>query len=204
MKKSQKKRFIGTNPDIARLYAVSPGLPHKYDPRIQIPFKGGLNNLELLIGLVVDPYLQWKDSKQRLYAVLAVLGDEGRTLRTANRAARRLITNSQAIYFENGWLQWLSYFELPTTNLIATQWFVPPNKEVFGDFQSPPYDPHSAVNFTHPTQLEDLGPFIDYQLKLAYGLGINNDLRERIKTDLTRNAMLVTLFAEVHRELYFI
>lgn len=200
----ERKRQIMSRVEMQNLMMTAPGrpLPFKPDPRIIVPYSGQLDDMKLSLCLIPDTYLVWKDTKKRLYGILASAIEEETSVRSPTRSASAIASNSTAIYFENGVIVWFSLFDPkpPMGYILSGQYFVPPEMEV--PMVRPPYRRFNE-NLAYPANLKDMDVLITGNVERVRREGAGY-LAEGMERDLAKNARLVMMFAEAHKQLYSI
>ncbi len=200
----ERKRQLMSGRETQNLMVTAPGnqLPFKPDPRIILPYSGQLDDMKFSIGVIPDTYLVWKKDKKRLYGIFAATVEEETNLRGPTRSASAIVSNSSAIYFENGVIFWFSMFDPkpPAGYIICGQYFVPPEMDV--PMARPPYRGFNR-NLSHPSNLKDMDILITQNVERVSSEGVGYLARE-MRRDLTKNAKLVMMFAEAHKQLYSI
>lgn len=202
------RRRLSSDPNFQTLRKILPNkaLELQEDSRaFALPCTGEFEDMRLIIGM---PFLNlaWKDSHRGLLAVYVAAADIGTqaiSLGPINFMLRGV--NSSATYVENGVISWYSFYKSGETFVHAFQYFLPPNM-VISDSDTPIHPPYSRIggDLAHPDQLKDVEPVIEYALEQAHKEGVDYTLQQQIRKDLTRNAKLVMLLADAHRQLYSI
>lgn len=180
------------------IQAVAPGPPMPYapDPRIILPYNGKLDELDLMIGLMSQTRVEWKDTRERLGAVIATIGKTTR-IQHPQRTAYAINMDGAAIYFQNGVITSVTARAF-NRDFMAVSYFLPPEMDV--NKINPPYqrlDEHLA----YPRDITDLEPLIHNVLKGANQARINYAQRRELSDALTRTHQLTLMFADTHREL---
>lgn len=202
----ERKRSLATSVGFDKFGVTLPGnqLPFKPDPRLILPYTGNLEDMKLLVGIVPDTYLVWKDTKERLFAAFAMPTGRQFTMRSSSREAHTVEGNSTAVYFENGVISCFSFYETRDLSIPVIQYFVPPNMNVsVGQIIKPPYR-RLNDNLAYPRQLEDFNPIIRDFTERSGKRGLDYSLRQQMRNDMRTNAKLVMMFADAHKELYSI
>ncbi len=181
------------------IQAVMPGqpMPYKPDPRIILPYNGKLDELDLMIGLMPQTRVVWKDSGERLNAVIATIGKTTR-IRHPQRTAYATDVYGAAIYFENGIITDVTARPFRQGDFMAVGYFVPPDMDI--NKINPPYE-RTDDHLAYPRNMADLEPLIQGGLGRANQAGINYAERKELRYALTRTHQLALMFVETHKEL---
>lgn len=193
------RQFPQTLKGYRELEATLPGqqLPFKPDNRLIIPYKSKLGELVLHVGLLPFTNLMWKDSQERLAAVFAVAGKLV-TMRSPVRTAYALQTNSSALYVEGGVITSFSFFRRPVQDIVAMQYFVPPEMDI--PLVNPPYRRFNE-NLAYPRSVEDIELINREYFGKARNMDADYNLVQQMRADLRLNAQLVMLLVSAHQEL---